>query len=390
MVTTVLAAVLPAAGADLEVREIQLAEPAAGQVQVRIAAAGVCHSDLSLADGTLRQPVPAVLGHEGAGTITAVGPDVPDLAVGDPVLLQWTPACRACWWCTHGEPHLCERAADAAQVPYATLLDGTPVYAGLGTGAFAEQTVVAAPAVLRLPPDFPLPAAALLGCAVLTGVGAVFRTAGVRPGESVVVLGLGGVGLSALEGARLAGADPVIAVDVNAAKEALARQCGASAFLVADEALSAGVRDLTGGRGADHAIECVGRATTIRQAWSLTRRGGQTVVVGIGGKEDLVSFAALELFYFARRIVGCVFGSSDPGRDIPELVDYWRQGRLDPGRLVTDHCGLEGIPDAFSRMRRGAGGRTLLVPGGGPLPGPGGPLPGPGGQPLSPGEPPAG
>jgi S-(hydroxymethyl)glutathione dehydrogenase/alcohol dehydrogenase len=264
MASRVPAAVLREVGGALRVEEITLPEPGPGQVRVRLAATGVCHSDLSLARGTLAQPLPVVLGHEGAGRVAAVGDRVTGLAPGDPVVLNWAPACRDCWWCRAGEPWLCERATRAWQRPYARLADGTEVYPGLGTAAFAAETVVAADACVRLPEDIPLTEAALLGCAVQTGVGAVRNSARVRPGESVVVIGLGGVGLAAVQGARLAGADPIIAVDPVESKGELARRVGATHLLAPGNGLSRRVRELVDGRGADHAFECVGRSDTIR------------------------------------------------------------------------------------------------------------------------------
>ncbi len=354
-------AVLHHVDAPIEVRDIALPDPGPGQVRVRVAAAGVCHSDLSLANGTLRQAMPVVLGHEAAGTVVAAGEGVDTLGPGDRVLLNWAPPCRECWWCRHDEPHLCAHALDAASTPYATLPDGTRIYPGLGTAAFGEETVVSARAAVRLPDDVALDTAALIGCAVLTGVGAVLNTARVRAGESVLVLGLGGVGLAALQGAVLAGASPVIAVDVSPAKEQLARSMGAEEFLVAGGDLAAEVRERTSGRGVDHAIECVGRAATIRQAWGLTRRGGHTTVVGVGRRDDTFTLNALEVFHFARSLTGCVFGSTDPDRDVPALLEHVRAGRIDPGALVTDRIGLDDLPEAFGRMRAGVGARSLVV-----------------------------
>ena len=248
------------------------------QVRVRLSAAGVCHSDLSLANGTLRQRFPAVLGHEGAGTVVEVGPEVAGLAVGDRVVLNWAPPCRSCWFCRAGEPYLCVNADAASALPYAITVDDEPVYPGLGTGAFATETVVGAHACIPLPADIPLAEAALLGCAVLTGVGAVLNSARVRAGESVAVIGLGGVGLAALQGARIAGAAEVIAVDPAPAKADLALRLGATHVLRPSSSLSKEVRAVTGGRGADHAIECVGRAETIRAAWSIIRRAGRATI----------------------------------------------------------------------------------------------------------------
>jgi S-(hydroxymethyl)glutathione dehydrogenase/alcohol dehydrogenase len=263
----VRAAVLPAVNAPLVVTDIDLPDPGPGQVRVRLAAAGVCHSDLSLSNGTLRQPAPAVLGHEGAGTVVAVGEGVDHVAAGDPVVLNWAPACGTCHFCGLGEPWLCSDANTAASAPYATLTaDGSPLYPGLGTAVFAEETVVAARAVLPLPAGVPLTDAALLGCAVLTGYGAVHHAAAVREGESVAVYGVGGVGLAVLQAARIAGAGPIVAVDVAPGKEELARAAGATDFVVAGDDTAKRVRALTGGHGADVAIECVGRADTIRTA----------------------------------------------------------------------------------------------------------------------------
>lgn len=363
----VRAAVLSAVNAPLRVTEIDLPAPGPGQVRIKLAAAGVCHSDLSLSNGTLRQPAPAVLGHEGAGTVTAVGPGVTTVAPGDQVVLNWAPSCGDCHYCGLAEPWLCAGAGLAANAPYATLADGaTALYPGLGTAAFAEETVVPAHAALPLPDGVPLADAALLGCAVLTGWGAVHHSARVRAGESVVVFGVGGVGLATLQAARIAGAGPLVAVDVSPAKEELARAAGATEFLVADAAFfekegAKRIRRLTGGVGADVAIECVGRADTIRAAWSATRRGGRTTVVGIGGQEQQVTFSALELFYFGRTLSGCVYGNSDPARDLPVIAGHVRSGALDLSALVTERIGLDGIPAAFDAMLAGKGGRALVV-----------------------------
>jgi S-(hydroxymethyl)glutathione dehydrogenase/alcohol dehydrogenase len=354
------AAVLRETGAPLTVEEIELYPPGPDQVRVKLAATGVCHSDLSLAGGTLKQPTPAVLGHEGAGRVVRVGANVTTLDVGDPVVLNWAPACGGCWFCAHGEPYLCENAEAPRGRPYARLIDGTELYPGLGVGAFATETVVAAGACVKLPEDIPLSEAALLGCAVLTGVGAIRNAAGVRPGESVVVIGLGGVGLSAVQGARIAGADPIIAVDPLPAKADLALRLGASDVFEPGPELAKRVRALCGGRGADHAIECVGRATTIRAAWSATRRGGRATVLGLGSTADEVTFNALEVAYFARTLAGCMYGSTDPAVDLPLLVEYWRTGELDLNALVSNEIGLSDVDDAFNRMRAGSDVRSLI------------------------------
>ncbi|HWE89391.1 MAG TPA: Zn-dependent alcohol dehydrogenase [Pseudonocardiaceae bacterium] len=358
------AVVIREVGGPLRIEPVYLHAPGPGEVQVRIEAASLCHSDLSLATGVMTQPLPAVLGHEAAGVIEATGPDVTGLAVGDPVLLLWNPPCRNCWFCEHGEPHLCEHAADRAGQPYASDVDGNPLYPGLSVAAFAEQTVVPASACYRLPADIPLDLAALLGCAVTTGVGAVLATAGVKPGESAVIVGLGGVGLAAVQGARIAGAAPVIAIDPMPEKLALASKLGATETVPAGPDARSRIRELTGGRGADHVFECVGLAATIKDGWKMARRGGALTIVGIGGKAEVVQFSALELFHFARRVLPCVNGSLDADRDLPGYLDHVRSGRLDLRSLVSREVGLSGIADGFEDLAAGRVARVLVRPGG--------------------------
>ncbi|MET9802648.1 Zn-dependent alcohol dehydrogenase [Streptomyces sp. NPDC006368] len=357
----VRAAVLPAIGAPLEITGIELPEPGPGEVRVRLAAAGVCHSDLSLSNGTMRLPVPAVLGHEGAGTVVAVGEGVTRVAAGDGVVLNWAPSCGTCHHCSIGEVWLCADALSGAGRVHAVAEDGTELHPGLNVAAFAEETVVPERCVLPVPDGVPLTDAALLGCAVLTGWGAVHHSARVREGESVVVFGVGGVGLATLQAARIAGAGPVIAVDVSPEKEELARRAGATEYVVASDTTAREIRKLTGGHGADVAVECVGRAATIRTAWDSTRRGGRTTVVGIGGKDQQVTFNALEIFHWGRTLSGCVYGNSNPAEDLPVLAGHIRSGRLDLGTLVTERIALDGIPAAFDNMIAGKGGRALVV-----------------------------
>ncbi|MET8830291.1 Zn-dependent alcohol dehydrogenase [Streptomyces sp. NPDC004610] len=360
-VRTVRAAVLPAVGAPLEITGVELPEPGPGRVRVRLAAAGVCHSDLSLSDGTLRIPVPAILGHEGAGTVESVGEGVTDLAPGDPVVLNWAPSCGSCPACGRGEVWLCGNAMNGAAGVHARTLSGTALHPGLNVAAFAEETVVPRSCVLPLPEGIPLTDAALLGCAVLTGYGAVHHAAKVAPGETVAVFGAGGVGLAALQAARIAGAARIVAVDVSPAKEELARAAGATDYVTASERTAREIRALTGGEGVDVAVECVGRAVSIRTAWESTRRGGRTTVVGIGGTDERVTFHALELFHWGRTLSGCVYGNCDPRTDLPVLADHVRAGRLDLSSLVTDRIGLEDIPAAFDAMLAGRGGRAVVT-----------------------------
>lgn len=358
----VRAAVLPAVGAPLEIAEIDLPGPGPGQVRIRLAAAGVCHSDLSLTNGTMRVPVPAVLGHEGACHGRSRGEGVTHVSPGAPVILNWAPSCGTCHACTLGEVWLCANALNGAADVYAhRSSDGGDLHPGLNVAAFAEETVVSASCVLPLPEGIPLTDAALLGCAVLTGYGAIHHSARVREGETVAVFGVGGVGLSTLQSARIAGATTIVAVDVSPEKEELARAAGATQYVVASENTAREIRALTGKQGVDVAVECVGRAVTIRTAWESTRRGGRTTVVGIGGKDQQVTFNALELFHWGRTLSGCVYGNSDPAKDVPVLAEHVRAGRLDLGALVTERIALEGIPAAFENMVAGKGGRALVI-----------------------------
>ncbi|EHR53590.1 Zn-dependent alcohol dehydrogenase, class III [Saccharomonospora marina XMU15] len=356
----VKAVIVDEQGAPPRIADLEL--PAAGpnDVRVRVAATGVCHSDLSMVDGTLAPRFPLVLGHEAAGTVVEAGAAVTSVGPGDRVVLNWAPACRHCWFCLHGEPWLCSAVEGVASVPRGHLADGTQAHVCMGVGALAEEVVLPATAVVPLPETVPLDLAALLGCAVLTGIGAVRNTAGVRSGESVLVVGLGGIGLSAVLGARLAGAGPIVAVDVAREKEELALRAGATHFLLSEPKLARQVRGLTGGRGADHAFDCVGAPATIRSAWSSVRRGGSCTVVGIGRRDAEVTFNPLELFHFSRTLTSSVYGASDPSRDVALLAGQIELGRLDLSLLVTHRITPEAVGEAFRRMRAGEGARSLV------------------------------
>src|SRR4051795_2077838 len=344
----------------LEVQEVTLRPLGETDVRVRIAGVGVCHSDLSMVNGTLRPSYPMVLGHEAAGTVSEAG-TAAGVAVGTRVVLNWAVPCDTCWHCTHGQPWLCSTIEGTTGAPGGTLADGTAYDACLGLGAMAEEVVVPAAAVVPLTADVPLDEAALLGCALLTGVGAARNAGRVQTGDTVLVIGLGGVGLSAVQGARLAGASRIVAVDVSDTKEPLARASGATDFLVASPDVGKQVRALTDGRGADTALECVGSATTIRQAWTAVRRGGTCVVVGVGPKDQEVTFNPLELFHFSRTLVSSVYGNSDPRRDIAGLLEHVAAGRLDLAATITDRITLDDVPAAFERMQHGQGGRALIT-----------------------------
>jgi S-(hydroxymethyl)glutathione dehydrogenase/alcohol dehydrogenase len=343
------------------VAELRLPEIGPGQVRVRVRAAGVCHSDLSMVNGTLQPPYPLVLGHEAAGEVAEVGDHVTRVSAGDHVVLNWQPACRECWFCTHGQPWLCSTSSGVAALENGITSDGEPVHVGLGLGAFAEQVVAPENAVVPVPATLGFSRAALLGCAVLTGTGAVRNTARVQPGESVVVIGLGGVGLSVVAAARAAGASSVLAVDVTEAKKGLAEAAGATDFVVFSDNLSKEIRSRTERRGADHAFECVGRAATIRAAWRATRRGGQVTVVGMGRNDDMLSLSALDIFSSARTLRSSVYGSSDPDAEIPALAADVLAGKLSLDHLITDRITLADVPAAFERMSRGEGARSVVL-----------------------------
>ena len=355
------AAILREAGKPLELTEIDLAETGPCQVRVRIAASGVCHSDLSLARGRLPHPVPVVLGHEACGVVSEVGDGVTRVNVGDRVILAWSPPCRSCFYCDRGDPHLCENSGgNTFAAPFATV-GGERLFNTLGAATFTEETLVIENAVVPIADDVPIEVAALIGCAVMTGVGAVLNTAQVEPGSSVVVIGCGGVGLSAILGAKHAGAARIVAVDVVSDKLDSALAAGATDVVDGTGDVEAGVRALTEGRGADYVFEVIGRGDTIKLAYRITRRGGTTVIVGAGRIDDEVSFSALELFYQARNLMGCVYGSADPDRDFPMLVDLYRTGRLDLDQLISRRIRLEDVNDAFERMEAGDGVRSVIV-----------------------------
>jgi len=358
------AALMRAVGAPLEVLDLRLDEPRQGEVRVRLHAAGVCHSDLSIMEGRIASPVPVVLGHEGAGVVDAVGPGVRSVAVGDHVVISWVPMCGRCHFCLHGQPQLCTSGAYTPGL----MDDGTtrlhdgdnPVHHGLHAATFAEQTVVREGSVVRIDPDIPFAAAALVGCAVTTGVGAALRTAEVRAGESVVVIGCGGVGLSVVQGCRLAGAGRIIAIDTVPARLEAARRFGATDIVEGGDKAAAEVRGLTGKLGADVAFEVAGHPALQRQAWDMTRRGGRTILVGVPAQDGVTSFPSLLLAVSEKTLKGCYYGSAFPPRDFPWLLDLYRAGRLDLDGLVTQTLPLEAVNDAFDAMRRGEQLRTVI------------------------------
>lgn len=362
-VTEVKAAVLRQQGEPLSLETIRLRRVGPHDVRVRITLTGVCHSDLSLARGPLDQALPAVLGHEASGVVVEIGEEVSAVAVGQRVILLWIEPCGSCFYCSRNESYLCVKTAARNEDPYAIDATGMPIFPGLRVGSFAEETVVPENGVVPIP-DFVSDAqAALLGCSVTTGVGAVLKAARAEAGSSVLVIGLGGVGMSVVQGARLAGATTIIGVDRNPEKGRQAESAGLTRFLHAGEDdLKREVRALTEGRGADYAFDCVGASATIRDAWNLTRRGGTACIVGIGARDDVVSFNSLELFHQARTLIGTVAGSLESRTDYARFFEWVADGSLELSSMVTGRGALEDIDGAFERMARGEGFRTLIEP----------------------------
>ena len=368
-VIEIQAAVLREPGQPVAVETVLLAPPHRGEVLVRVAAAGVCHSDVHLADGRLGAGRwPMVLGHEGAGVVEAVGEDVMDLRVGDHVAFCFVPSCGACRACREGRRTLCETAARHGAA--GMLMDGTSrlrdasgevLQHGLMVACFAEYAVVPVAGAVRLPASIPLWQAALLGCGVVTGIGAV-NSARLRVGASVCVIGCGGVGLQVVAGAHLAGAGTIVAVDADQAKLVLALRRGATHAVLAtddDAPVVDQVRAIAGG-GVDHAFEVVGRAETMRQAWDVLRAGGTATVVGLAPIGVEVTLPAIE-FLSEKTITGCYYGSSDVHAAIGRVAQLVLDGRLSLGEVVSDVIALDGVEDALGRLRRGEGARSVIV-----------------------------
>jgi Zn-dependent alcohol dehydrogenase len=362
------AAVLERTGGPLTVGELELAPPGAGEVLVRLHASGVCHSDQNAIDGTSETRCPAVLGHEGAGIVEAVGRGVSRVAVGDHVALSWAPSCGACAECLRDLPQLCSTAWPA--MGEGGLLDGTTrlsrgaerVHHYSFISSFAEATVLPERSCIPIPADVPFEVAGLVGCAVTTGVGAVWRTAGVRPGERVAVIGCGGVGLSAVMAAAAAGAGTIVAVDVTEQKLDVAESFGASAGVLwagSPDETAAAVREASGG-GVDYAIEATGRTDAMLTAFLSTRPRGAAVLVGIPRADAVLPLPALSIPRMERRVLGSLYGSSRPERDFAVILDLYRRGLLPLDRLISHRLPLEEIDGAFELLRSGEALRVVL------------------------------
>ncbi len=342
------------------VDDLEIGEPGPGQVKVKIVATGVCHSDLSAMNGTIPQPPPSVLGHEGAGIVTAVGEGVPGLAEGDHVIIAWSPPCGQCADCVDRKsPHLCQAFLLNMAVPKYRQGE-TDVFGMAGAGTWAEETIMPWQGAIKIDQDVPLEVASLIGCAVMTGVGAAINTAKVVPGSSVVVFGCGGVGISVIQGAKVAGAAEIVAVDLVDDKLETAKRFGATHAVKPDD-LEALKNELTAGAGFDYSFEAIGNPTTMRAAYDVIRRGGMCVIVGVGRAEQTFELSAFELFYAEKTLVGSYYGSTDVRSDFDRIIRLWRAGRLDLEGMITRTIGLDDINDALGAMERGEVVRQVIT-----------------------------
>lgn len=350
------------------VDDVDIQEPRAGEVMVRVTHCGVCHSDLSAQNGTFPFMQPTVLGHEAAGVVEMVGAGVTSVRAGDKVVLTPVPSCNECYWCLRGEYGCC---VNAISLSTGTLLDGStplsrhgqPVMRGVGLGGFAEYVITTASGAVKVDDDTPLDVACVIGCAMQTGVGAVLNTARVPEGATVFVAGLGGIGVAIVQGARIAGASKIIVSDPVAERRAAAPKFGATDVIdpTSTDVIST-VQQLTSGIGVDFAFDAVGAGPVIETCLWTTRNGGTTVMVGAGGIDQTVTLAPPVMFTLTeRKIMGCLLGSCNGRRDIPRLLALYDAGRLDLDGMITERRPLAEVNDAFDDMTAGRGLRTVLT-----------------------------
>jgi S-(hydroxymethyl)glutathione dehydrogenase/alcohol dehydrogenase len=333
-----------------------------------MSASGVCHSDLSVQNGTIPLPTPIVLGHEGAGIVEEVGEGVTGIKAGDHVVVSWVPQCGQCYFCQRGQGYLCDMGAMAMT---GGLVDGTtrftsggnPLFQMAMAGTFSETSIIPAISAVKVPDDVPLKSAALIGCGVLTGVGAALNTADIREGDTVAVVGCGGVGLNIVQGARIAGAGEIIAIDMNETKLKMAEQFGATQGINAAEGDPvAKVMELTGQRGADVAFEAIGLDATINQTMMMTRKGGEAILVGVPRLDVMINTpAAFSFVYTAKSLKGCWYGSSNVHQDVPKLIELYKKGDLKLDELISAEIDLHGVNDAFETMKTGEVARSVIV-----------------------------
>ncbi|GGO80219.1 Zn-dependent alcohol dehydrogenase [Wenjunlia tyrosinilytica] len=355
------AAILQETGQDkLEVRDdVEAVGFGPGKVRVRLHSTGLCHSDLSAMTGVLPQPAPFVPGHEGAGDVVEVADDVTGAKPGDRVIVCWLPPCGTCPSCRRGQGNLCLTGFMNAGTPNFRFTAGADVFGFAGTGTFAEETVLPAGCAVPIPDDLPYDVAALIGCGVTTGIGAALNTAEVEPGSSVAVIGCGGVGISAVQGARVAGAAEIVAVDPVASRREAALGFGATEAVAPDALADAGQR-ITAGEGFDYVFEVVGKSATARAAYEATRRGGTVCVVGAGAMDDFAQFNMFELFFDEKRILPSIYGGGDVLRSYERITKLWRAGRIDLESMITHRVRLDEVNEAITQMRSGEALRTCI------------------------------
>ena len=355
------AAIFTEQNGPLSVEDVTPTDPGPGDVIVRITASGLCHSDISVINGSLPMPPPAILGHEGTGVVESVGAEVSRLEVGDRVIGSFIPACGVCWYCHNDQSNLCENTYTVMMNPRATRSDGTLLPTMTGLGTFAEQMTCAEMSLVKVETDLPDEMLALIGCGVTTGVGAALFTAKVTPGSSAVVIGCGGVGQAVIQGARIAGAARIIAVDPVALKRDTALKLGATDAIDPTAGdLMTQVLELTGGRGGDFVFEVIGNPDLITQAFMCTRAGGTTIAVGVPRSDASVSIPTFPLVLQEKRLLGCVYGSAQVRRDFPLLIGLVETGRLDVGDMVTRKLDLDEINDGFRAMQDGEVIRSVI------------------------------
>jgi NDMA-dependent alcohol dehydrogenase len=356
------AAILYDSTQPLLVQEVELSPPQDGEVLVRLVASGICHSDVNIVRGEAKAPMPVVLGHEASGYVEEVGKGVIGLKPGDPVAISLVRSCGHCFYCMGGHPNDCSGTHPLGSETRIHSLQGSPINQGINVAGFAEYVVVDQSQVVKLPQTMPLITAAVLGCAVITGVGSVVNTARVEAGSTVVVMGLGGVGINAIQAAALVGARQVIAVDLLDNKLALAKQFGATHTINAQQenAVEA-VRELTRGRGADYVFVTVGSPRAVTSSLSMVRKRGTVVLIGLIGDDGTVPLTVSKLVLNEFRILGSFMGSSRISEDIPNIVDLYQQGRLKLDELVTATYPIEQINEAIESMERGEAIRNLIV-----------------------------
>ncbi|MBX7209218.1 MAG: Zn-dependent alcohol dehydrogenase [Verrucomicrobiaceae bacterium] len=366
---TARAAVLYEAGKPLSIEEVQVEPPRKGEVLVRMKAAGVCHSDLHVMKGDLHMPMPIIPGHEGSGVIESVGEGVTSVAPGDHVIPVWRASCGQCEYCLAGRPALCDMGTKMrfeGVMPDGSMRfrnsAGAPIRHYAGVSTFATMATMPEAAVVKIPKDCSFEHAALIGCGVITGVGAVSDAAKIHPGCSVAVFGVGGIGLNIVQGARMMSARQIIAVDIHAGKEAKARELGATHFVNAAECDPVqAVKDLTGGKGVDHAFEAVGLTATIEQAYDSLKKGGTCVVAGISRADVRARINVNQLVYAEKTLKGTLYGSMRPRVDLLALIELHRVGKLALDPLLTRTWRLDEINEAYAALERGEVARTLIV-----------------------------